>query len=71
MSTKPGVLPLKREISTDNEIRDYAYHIYVQNGHRNDRCQENWADAKACLDARVPKEDSDEWLHFRLANKMM
>jgi hypothetical protein len=70
MSTKPGVLPSKLEATSDTVIRDYAYHIYVENGHRNDRCLENWADAKACIDARVPKEESVDWLHRRLANEM-
>jgi len=50
------------ESVSENEIRDYAYHIYVESGHRNDRCRENWVDARACLKARVPMTESGAWL---------
>jgi DTW domain-containing protein YfiP len=54
---------------SDDEIRDYAYHLYVQNGHRNDKCNENWLEAKACLSSRIPKAQSSTRLHDASAKK--
>jgi hypothetical protein len=47
----------------EDDVRDYAYHLYVQNGHRNDECRDNWLEAKACLEARIPKSESHVRLH--------
>ena len=47
---------------TEDDVRDYAYHLYVQNGHRNDQCMDNWLEARACLEACIPKSES----HIRL-----
>jgi DTW domain-containing protein YfiP len=62
LSPDPGLV-------TDDEIRDYAYHLYVQNGHRNDKCGENWLEAKACLGSRIPKAQSSTRLHEAAARK--
>ena len=37
----------------EEDIRSYAYHLYVQSGCRPDRDLENWLEAKACLTARA------------------
>jgi DTW domain-containing protein YfiP len=50
----------------EDDIRDYAYHLYVQNGHRNDRCADNWREARACLCANIPKQHSHSRLHRNL-----
>jgi hypothetical protein len=60
--TIPIVVPEPVPVS-DDEIRDYAYHLYVQNGHRNDQCGQNWLEARACLSCRVPKAKSGTRLH--------
>jgi DTW domain-containing protein YfiP len=48
------------------DIHAYAYHLYVQNGHRNDQCADNWREAKACLEACIPKSESHIRLHRHL-----
>jgi hypothetical protein len=47
---------------SENEIRDYAYHLYEQNNRIPGRDLENWMEAKACLIARIPSQAS----HMRL-----
>ena len=56
-------IELRVMMTSEDDIRDYAYHLYVQNGHRNDRCAENWCEARACLRANIPKEHSHTRLH--------
>ncbi|MEO6002653.1 MAG: DUF2934 domain-containing protein [Opitutus sp.] len=43
---------------TDDEVRDYAYHLYVQSGCVPGRDLENWLDAQSCLEANIPQEQS-------------
>lgn len=50
----------------EDDIRDYAYHLYVQNCHRNDLCADHWREARACLGARIPKWQSHLRLHRHL-----
>ena len=47
---------------SDNEIRDYAYHLYEQSNCISGRDLENWAEAKVCLEAGIPASAS----HLRL-----
>jgi len=51
----------------EERIRDYAYHLYVQSGHRNDRCGDNWREAQACLSAGIPEGES----HIRLSRDLL
>jgi Protein of unknown function (DUF2934) len=44
------------------EIRDYAYHLYEQSNRVPARDFENWMEAKACVEARIPAHAS----HMRL-----
>jgi hypothetical protein len=48
---------------TDEDIRDYAYHLYLQNGCIAGRDLENWLEAKACLESCIPKSKSRARLH--------
>jgi hypothetical protein len=52
--------------ANDEDIHAYAYHLYVQNGHRNDQCIDNWLEAQACLEACIPKSES----HIRLQRRL-
>lgn len=52
----------QREIPED-EIRDYAYHLYQQSGCVPGHDVENWLEAKACLEANIPREHSRVRLH--------
>ena len=48
---------------TDEEIRDYAFHLYEQSGRVPGHDVENWLEAKACLEANIPKRHSHARLH--------
>jgi hypothetical protein len=45
--------PLCREAAGD-DLRDYAFHLYVQSGCDEAGKAECWTEARLCLDARVP-----------------
>ena len=50
-------LPTKAPAPTPAEvdIRDYAYHLYEQNGRLAGHDLEHWLEAKACLEANIPR----------------
>jgi hypothetical protein len=48
---------------TDDEIRDYAYHLYQQSGCAPGHDLENWLEAKACLEANIPQTHTRARLH--------
>jgi hypothetical protein len=54
--------PAVREPSED-EIRDYAFHLYEQSGRQPGHDVENWLEAKACLEANVPRPHAHARLH--------
>ena len=43
---------------SEDDIRDYAYHLYVQSGCIPGRDLDHWLEAKACLNACIPKAES-------------
>lgn len=47
----PPVDPLA---PTDDEIREYAHHLYVQSGRIPGRDLENWVEAEACMRTLPP-----------------
>ena len=55
--------PPDRPTPSDDEIRDYAYHLYQQDhcvpGHDLD----HWLEATACLKANIPADQSGTRLH--------
>jgi len=48
---------------SEDEIRDYANHLYVQHGSLNGHDRDDWLEAEACLRANIPKESSRTRLH--------
>ena len=50
---------------SDELVRDYAQHLYEQNGRIPGRDLDNWLEAKACLEANIPRHRS----HARLQNR--
>jgi hypothetical protein len=48
---------------TEDEIRDYAFHLYQQSGCVPGHDEENWFEAKACLEANIPKHHARGRLH--------
>lgn len=47
---------------TEEDIRDYAFHLYEQSGCIPGRDLDNWLEAKACLEANIPRHS----VHSRL-----
>jgi hypothetical protein len=48
---------------SEDEIRDYANHLYVQRGSLNGHASDDWLEAEACLAANIPKESSRTRMH--------
>ncbi len=48
---------------SEDEIRDYANHLYVQRGAANGHDRDDWLEAEACLRADIPKEASRTRMH--------
>ena len=48
---------------SQEEIRDYANHLYVERGSMNGHDNEDWLEAQACLLAGIPKECSRTRMH--------
>jgi len=51
---------------TEDDVRAYAEHLYEQSGRVPGRDLDNWLEAKACLQANVPREQSHRRLHEHL-----
>ena len=48
---------------SEDEIRDYANHLYVQRGSLKGHDRDDWLEAEACLGASIPKESSRTRMH--------
>jgi hypothetical protein len=48
---------------TEDDIRSYAEHLFEQSGRVPGRDVDNWLEARACLEANVPREESHRRLH--------
>jgi hypothetical protein len=64
-TTRLNLLP-PRLAPTEDEIRDYAYHLYEQGGRIPGHDVENWLEARACLQANIPTPGSRARLHRHL-----
>jgi hypothetical protein len=51
---------------SEEEIREYAFHLYQQSGCRPGRDLDNWLEAKACLSLNIPRGSSHTRLHRHL-----
>jgi hypothetical protein len=60
-SPVPPLSPVSEE-----DIRDYAYHLYLQSGCVAGRELDNWLEAEACLRSQIPIERSHLRLHRHL-----
>jgi len=67
MNNKTPTSPPYSQASSESDIRDYAYHLYTENGSRPDKDRENWYEAEACLRANIPQHKSHQRLHHHLA----
>lgn len=65
MKMKPGHRRVRHE--PDEElIRDYAAHLWEQSGRVPGHDLDNWLEAKACLEAAIPRHESHRRLHRHL-----
>jgi hypothetical protein len=48
---------------TEDEIREYANHLYVQRGSLHGHDCDDWLEAEACLGSNIPKEYSRTRMH--------
>ena len=55
-------------VPTYEQIREYAYHLYEQNGRVPGHDLDNWLEAEACLTANIPRIHSRTRLHRHLRN---
>ncbi len=51
----------------EEDVRDYAYHLYVQGGCVPGHDLDNWLEAEACLSANIPTEHSHSRLHRHMS----
>ena len=48
---------------SEDDIRDYAYHLYERSNCLPGHDLDNWLEATACLQANIPHHQSDTRLH--------
>ena len=48
---------------SEDEVRDYAHHLYVQRGGAHGHDCDDWLEARACLSAHIPKESTQTRMH--------
>jgi len=48
---------------SEDEVRDYANHLYIQRGSVNGHDCDDWLEAEACLAANISKEFSRTRMH--------
>jgi len=60
----PSVAPIQEP--GESAIRDYAFHLYQQGGSVPGHEQDDWFEARACLQANIPKNCSHRRLHHHL-----
>ncbi len=65
MNTEENQAPAARP--TEEEIRDYAFHLYRQNGRKPGLDLDNRLEDEACLCANIAKERAHARLHGHLA----
>ena len=66
MKKKPRQRRVRQEPS-EELVRDYAQHLYEQSGRIPGRDLDNWLEAKACLEACIPRHQSHARLQKHLA----
>lgn len=66
-STRPPVCPAQGE----EDIREYAYHLYQQSGCQPGHDLDNWLEAAACLKANIPMHRSRTRVHWQINESEM
>ena len=60
---KHAIHPASTTQPTEDEIRAYANHLYLQRGATDGHDVGDWLEAKACLCASIPKEATHTRIH--------
>ncbi|MBK8476939.1 MAG: DUF2934 domain-containing protein [Opitutaceae bacterium] len=68
MKNNPTLPPVLHQ-PTEEEIRDYAFHLYEQSNCEPGRDLDNWLEAIDCLKAEVPHHLSASHLHARMSRE--
>jgi len=58
-----SIRPLVLSKPSEDDIRDYAYHLYEQSSCATGHDLDNWLEATACLQANIPLHRSGTRLH--------
>ena len=58
-----SIRPLTLTKPSEDDIRDYAYHLYEQGNSVPGHDLDNWLEATACLKANIPAHRSGTRLH--------
>jgi hypothetical protein len=58
-----SVGPLVLSTPSEDDIRDYAYHLYQQSNCAPGQDLDNWLEATACLKANIPAHHCRTRLH--------
>lgn len=69
MKNNPSLPPVLAEPG-DDDIREYAFHLYQQGGCVPGHDLENWLEASACLKANIPADRSRSRLHNHVYGPM-
>ena len=65
MKTKSAASITKPE-PLEEQVRDYAYHLYEQGGCTPGHDLDNWLEAKACIVSNIPRQNAHNRLHRHL-----
>jgi hypothetical protein len=60
---KKSIRPLVLPKPSEDDIRDYAFHLYQQSNCIPGQDLDNWLEATACLKANIPSHRSGTRLH--------
>ena len=60
---KPTNSPIPSQLPSDDEIREYANHLFVQHGCVSGHANDDWLEAEACLRANIPREATRTRMH--------
>lgn len=64
---KKSTLPSPSVDPIEDDIRAYAYHLYEQSGCLPGHDLDNWLEAKACILAHIPRQETHNRLRHHLA----
>lgn len=70
MRKKPVHVRVQHE-PNEEVVREYAEHLYEQSGRIPGRDLDNWLEAKACLEANIPRHQSHTRLQRHLADSTL